>query len=287
MKLRGLDIDVLKAGAGERDAAAVVVWQKSGAGRAGAVSYERGRGPRARCARVFRIGLRSRSPADSERQLRRGFAKVLQVSRRLGLERIDVTGPDAGASGLSDEPAAKIMAQEILRFLREDTGNLKGVFFVLKSSRSLRAYQKGVLRYLGHLSQKLFESPFLMADTVIETGGGVVLVRRKNPPYGWALPGGFLDAHETLEETALREAKEETGLSVKNLRQMRTYSRPSRDPRFPSVSAVFVGQAKGKPRASSDAACAGVFEPREWRRLPLAFDHRRVLEDYLKWKESR
>lgn len=124
-------------------------------------------------------------------------------------------------------------------------------------------------------------NPVPTVDIIIETGGGVVLVRRKNPPHGWALPGGFVDYGESLEEAAVREAREETGLSVELIRQFHTYSDPGRDPRQHTITTVYVARAEGRLRAGDDARAAEVFTeetlPRE-----IAFDHRQILEDYFK-----
>ncbi|HQP91583.1 MAG TPA: NUDIX hydrolase [Candidatus Omnitrophota bacterium] len=139
--------------------------------------------------------------------------------------------------------------------------------------------------YLNHLLEVLIHGPLVTVDTIIKLKDGIVLIKRSNPPFGWALPGGFVDYGESLEEAALREAEEETGLKVKNLRQMHTYSKPGRDPRFQTVTTVFVAEAKGKPVAASDAASAGVFTPQTWKKLHLAFDHAKVLADYLKFKK--
>jgi 8-oxo-dGTP diphosphatase len=126
---------------------------------------------------------------------------------------------------------------------------------------------------------KKHKSPFLTVDVIIECGGGIVLIQRKNPPYGWALPGGFVDYGETLESAAAREAREETGLKVKLIRQFHTYSAPDRDPRHHTVSTVFVAEAEGDPAAGDDAGKAGLFS-RESLPDPIAFDHGRILEDY-------
>jgi 8-oxo-dGTP diphosphatase len=114
---------------------------------------------------------------------------------------------------------------------------------------------------------------------IIRCGGGIVLVRRKNPPHGWALPGGFVDAGETLETAAAREAEEETGLAVRLARQFHTYSDPARDPRRHTISTVFLADAEGVPRGGDDAAEARVFPPD--RLPPLVFDHARIVADYL------
>jgi len=121
--------------------------------------------------------------------------------------------------------------------------------------------------------------PLVTVDVIVRCGGGIVLVRRRHPPPGWALPGGFVELGETLEQAAVREAAEETGLAVRLLRQFHTYSDPSRDPRRHTVSTVFLGEAAGEPRGGDDAAEARVFT-RETLPQPIAFDHAAILEDY-------
>jgi len=108
---------------------------------------------------------------------------------------------------------------------------------------------------------------------------GIILIKRKNPPEGWALPGGFVDYGETLEAAAVREAKEETGLDIKLVRQFHTYSDPARDPRQHTISTVFVAEAAGEATAGDDAAETETFLA---DRLPdtIAFDHKQILEDY-------
>jgi ADP-ribose pyrophosphatase YjhB (NUDIX family) len=125
-----------------------------------------------------------------------------------------------------------------------------------------------------------YRSPGLTVDLIIEMeSGGVVLVRRKNPPLGWALPGGYVDYGESLERAAVREALEETGLRVQLKRQLHTYSDPRRDPRRHNVTVVYLAAARGQPSAGDDAGDVRVFS---WGALPdqLAFDHAVILEDY-------
>lgn len=124
------------------------------------------------------------------------------------------------------------------------------------------------------------QGPALTVDVIIELEGqGVVLIRRRNPPYGWALPGGFVEYGESLEDAARREAREETALEVALLRQLHTYSDPARDLRGHTVSTVFVARASGRPEAGDDAKTVGVFT-RETLPAEIAFDHRTILEDY-------
>ena len=123
-----------------------------------------------------------------------------------------------------------------------------------------------------------WKNPIPTVDVIIRVAGGVVLVRRKNPPLGWALPGGFVDVGETLEAAAAREALEETGLVVRLERQFHTYSDPARDPRRHTISTVFLAVADGSPRGGDDAAEARVFPVDA---LPeLVFDHAQILADY-------
>jgi 8-oxo-dGTP diphosphatase len=123
-------------------------------------------------------------------------------------------------------------------------------------------------------------------DIIIEyQDQGLVLIERQKPPYGWALPGGFVEYGESLEEAAAREAKEETGLRVRLLGQFHAYSDPQRDPRQHVITMVFVARGTGSPQAASDARSVDVFS---WDELPanLAFDHARILQDYLKVRNA-
>lgn len=126
-------------------------------------------------------------------------------------------------------------------------------------------------------------APFPTVDILIRRLKGdreaVVLVRRRNPPHGWAIPGGFIEYGESAEACAVREAEEETGLRVTLTGLLGVYSDPARDPRFHTISTVFTAEGKGEARADSDAAEIGVFAADE---LPadIAFDHRRILDDY-------
>ena len=133
------------------------------------------------------------------------------------------------------------------------------------------------------------KTPALTTDIIIElkdrSDVPIVLIRRKNPPHGWALPGGFVDIGELLEQAAVREAGEETSLRVRLKLLLGCYSSPARDPRGHTVSAVFVAEAEGEPRAQDDAAGVAIFSP-EALPSPLVFDHERILSDYLVWRQQ-
>lgn len=123
-------------------------------------------------------------------------------------------------------------------------------------------------------------NPIPTVDIIIEYEGGIVLVERRNPPPGWALPGGFIDYGESAEAAAAREAREETGLELSALRQFRVYSDPGRDPRMHTITTVFIASGEGELAAGDDARRAVVVSPES---LPdeMAFDHARIVSDYL------
>src|SRR6202521_3620949 len=124
--------------------------------------------------------------------------------------------------------------------------------------------------------------PPIAADIITEIDDKVVLIERRNFPPGWAIPGGFVDFGETVEEAAVREAREEISLEVELRALLGVYSRPDRDPRGQTVSVVYVGRGRGIPRARDDAKEIGLYAPTE-PPLPLAFDHAQILDDYLRF----
>ena len=135
------------------------------------------------------------------------------------------------------------------------------------------------------------QTPLLAADVIIRLAEGmrdgparIVLIERRNPPPGWALPGGFVDLGETVEAAAVREAREETGLEVSLRCLLGCYSAPARDPRGHTASIVYVADARGAPRARDDARQVRLVDPGA-PGVALAFDHQRILADYLHYQK--
>lgn len=132
-------------------------------------------------------------------------------------------------------------------------------------------------------------TPKLTVDIIVELsdrpGRPILLIERKYPPHGWALPGGFVDVGETLEQAAVREAAEEISLPVTLNTLLGCYSDPARDPRHHTVSAVYVAEARGEPRAADDAAAVQAFQL-DHLPTPLAFDHALILDDYRQFRHS-
>ncbi len=128
-------------------------------------------------------------------------------------------------------------------------------------------------------------NPYPTVDVVVEVDGGIVLIERNNEPRGWALPGGFVDYGEAVEDGARREVMEETGLEVELTALLGVYSAPDRDPRQHNLSVTYVGRAEGHPKGADDAARAEVFAL-DALPEPLCFDHDRILADYRRFKET-
>ena len=133
-----------------------------------------------------------------------------------------------------------------------------------------------------------FKNPIPTVDIIIELDDkGIILIKRKNPPYGWAIPGGFVDYGESLENAAMREAKEETSLDIELIKQFHTYSDPKRDKRFHTISTVYIAKANGEPKAADDAADVGIFKENNLPE-PIVFDHKEILKDYFtkRWQAT-
>ncbi|MBA4416510.1 MAG: NUDIX hydrolase [Syntrophus sp. (in: bacteria)] len=126
------------------------------------------------------------------------------------------------------------------------------------------------------------KTPLLTVDVIIQYQRGIVLIERKNYPPGWALPGGFVEIGESLEDAAKREGKEETSLDITLIEQFHAYSRPDRDPRFHTASVVFIGKGWGALKGQDDARQAQVFGEEN---LPdiIAFDHRQIIFDFFQY----
>ncbi len=216
-----------------------------------------------------------------EVKIRSSCKNSLKLAEELKLKSIAFPALGCGEGGFPYSAAAKIMAQEVFKHLRENKSNLEEVIFCLYEQEAYQAFKKNVFHYLEYMMNKLQEGPFTTVDAIIEVPGGIVLIERSNPPFGWALPGGFVDYGESLEDAVRREVKEETGLDLEDVRQFHTYSEPSRDPRFHTIGTVFIAKAKGQPQAGDDAKGARVVTINKINKLEFAFDHKQILKDYL------
>lgn len=135
------------------------------------------------------------------------------------------------------------------------------------------------------MSEGPYRNPYPTTDVIVEVEGGIVLIERAGEPKGWALPGGFIDYGESVEDGARREVLEETGLTVSLKTLLGVYSAPDRDPRQHNLSVVYVGSAEGTPAGGDDAAQARVF-PLDALPTPLCFDHAQIIEDYRRLLET-
>lgn len=234
---------------------------------------------------IHAVVMDSDSRTDEDK-IRSACANSLELAKKLKLKSIAFPALGCGVGGYPIKATAKIMAQEILKHAKYDVEPLKEVIFVLYDDETFNEFKKNAFGYLDYIQNKLSQGPFITVDIIIEVRGRVVLIERSNPPFGWAIPGGFVDYGESLEYCAKREAKEETGLNIYDLKQMHTYSKPGRDPRFHTITTVFTAKSKGKPKAGDDAKNIKVVSLEEAKKLKLAFDHAQVLEDYRKFKKK-
>jgi 8-oxo-dGTP diphosphatase len=220
----------------------------------------------------------------SEKTLRFKFRQIINSSHKNKIKSLAFSASLNPVDSFPYAIASKIAAQEVFRYLQDfDKPVLKKIVFILPPDAVFKVFKRNIIDYLGHLVEKAAQGPFITVDGIISYKKGIVLIERSNPPLGFALPGGFVDYGESIEEAVKREVKEETNLDFTDFKQFRVYSAPKRDPRFHTVSVVFAGKGKGRLQAASDAKSAKVFRLNS---LPakIAFDHRAILKDYISAK---
>ncbi len=227
-----------------------------------------------------------------EIKIRQSCANSLKLAEKLKIKSIAFPALGCGVGGFPLVGAAKIMAQEAFKHLRENESGLSKIIFCLYDDGAYQIFQKNVIGYLEYIQHKLCNGPFTTVDAIIELPAppagrdeGIILIERLNPPFGWALPGGFVDYGESLEDAVKREAKEETNMDLTEVKQFHTYSNPKRDPRFHTIGTVFIAQAKGKPQAGDDAKELKIVKYADLLKLEYAFDHKNIIEDYLEFKK--
>jgi len=212
--------------------------------------------------------------------IRRATYSALTCAQDNNISSISFCALGCGTGGVTHEVCAKIMGQEVFRYIREVKGKaLKKIEFVLFSKEAYNAFEKNIHGYIGYISKKLSEGPFLTVDGIVEYKQGIIMIERSNPPFGWALPGGFVDYGESLETSVVREIKEETNLEFKNIKLLKVCSKYGRDPRFHTVTAIYTGIGTGELLAGDDAKNAIIVTKGNLPDL-IAFDHQEIIEDY-------
>ena len=216
-----------------------------------------------------------------EIKIRNSCASAFKVADELKIKSIAFPALGCGVGGFPLKASAKIMAQEVMKHLRENKTSLKEIVFCMREKEAYEIFDKNVAGYIDYMLTKQSRGPFVAVDAIIDIDGGIVIIERSNPPFGWALPGGFVDNYESLEDAVKREMKEETSLELLDLKQFHAYSKPGRDPRFHTIGIVFTAKGKGTPKAGDDAANLKVIKLTDIDNIPFAFDHNQVLKDYL------
>lgn len=198
------------------------------------------------------------------------------------IEEFELSGLDNRYPDFPIIGAAKIVAQETLRAVKKSAQPFKTISIQVPGERTRELFRKTLEGYIQHIENDLGEEPYYTVDLIIELPEGLVLIERSNPPYGWALPGGFIDPGEEPKEAAVREAKEETNLDLDNVTEFKTYGEPGRDPRFQTVSTVFIAKGVGQPHFGDDAKGLKIIPYSELLNFKYAFDHKKIIQDYLR-----
>ena len=213
--------------------------------------------------------------------LRGAVFHALQRAKELKARSLALPALGCAEEGFPAVGTAKILTQEIMKCARDAKSTVREVVFCVYDEETFKVFDRTIRGYIDHVVRKLGFGPYVTVDIIIETLEGIVLIERSNPPYGWALPGGFVDYGESLEDAAAREAKEETNLDLVNLRQFHTYSAPGRDPRFHTIATVFIAEGRGEPRSGDDAAGLKIVRYEDLIQMDYAFDHKEIIEEYL------
>jgi ADP-ribose pyrophosphatase YjhB (NUDIX family) len=212
---------------------------------------------------------------------------MFERAHQRGINEFELSGVDNRYPDIPIVGAAKITAQETLRAVKKSGHPFKTITIQVPGDHTRALFQKTLEGYIHHIENDLGEEPYYTVDLIIEMPQGIVLIERSNPPYGWALPGGFIDPGEEPKEAAVREAKEETNLEVVQVRSFAVYGQPGRDPRFRTISTVFIATGAGEAQFGDDAKGLKIIPYPQLLNGHYAFDHHQIIKDYLAQKNPR
>lgn len=237
-------------------------------------------------ASIQRPNLSTETLVGLQDVFRERVTTILERAYERRVEDFEMSGLDNRYPEFPIVGTAKIVAQEIWKILKKDQHVFRTIKISVASSEDLELFQKTCEGYLNHIQTGLGEEPYCTVDIIIELPDGIVLIERSNPPYGWALPGGFIDAGEETNTAAVREAKEETNLDLVGVREFGVYDKPGRDPRFLTRSTVFIASGHGQAQFGDDAKGLKIIPYAQLTQLKFAFDHNQIIRDYLDQKSE-
>jgi O-acetyl-ADP-ribose deacetylase (regulator of RNase III)/ADP-ribose pyrophosphatase YjhB (NUDIX family) len=235
---------------------------------------------------VIHAATMGRDFKTDEIKIRNSCANALKEADKLKVGSVAFPALGCGVGCFPLKASAKIMAQQVWKHLREEKTKLKEIIFCLRDKEAYEIFEKNINGYLEYMFKKQQAGPFVAVDAIIDMNGSIVIIERSNPPFGWALPGGFVDNYESVEDAVRREMKEETDLELTDLKQFHVYSKPGRDSRFHTIGVVFTAKGKGTPKAGDDAAGLKIIKLDEIDKINFAFDHREIIKDYIAYKKS-
>jgi O-acetyl-ADP-ribose deacetylase (regulator of RNase III)/ADP-ribose pyrophosphatase YjhB (NUDIX family) len=239
-----------------------------------------------KCEYVIHAATMGMDFKTDEIKIRSSCKSALRTAEELKIKRIAFPALGCGVGRFPYLAAAKIMTQEFLKHAKFAGTCLEEVIFCLYSEEAYQIFNTAVTGYISHMQDTLGDGPYVTVDAIIEMPDGIIVIERHNPPFGYALPGGFVDYGESVETAVCREVKEETALDYTDIRIFGVYSDPQRDPRFHTVSTVFIGKGVGMPKSGDDAKSLEVVHWDSLLKKDYAFDHKKIISDYLGQKNK-
>jgi 8-oxo-dGTP diphosphatase len=235
--------------------------------------------------KIVRKNIKVELGFKDDQSLRKFVEIKLEQADKLKQKKLYLASSQLEKAKLPIQGIAKIMAQAILKYLRTHESAIKEISICVPDS-VYKTFKENVYDYLDYMLYKMQHAPYVTVDMIIERPDGIIMIERSNPPYGWALPGGFVDYGETLENAAIRETKEETDLKLLNPKQLGAYSNPKRDPRFHTIAVAFVAKGVGQPKSGDDAKDLKIVPYKNLLKVKYCFDHRQIVLDYLKTRNK-
>ena len=214
-----------------------------------------------------------------EHKIRASCANALKRADEIRIDSIAFCALGCGVGGFPLIASAKIMTQEVLKHVKFEKTALKEIVFCLYDDKAFEVFNLNAQGYISHIQDTLGDGPYVTVDAIIEMPEGIVLIERSNPPFGWALPGGFQEVDESLEEAGKRELYEETGIKGSALGRVGVYMQNSRTYGQVIMIGIEYKMLSKKIRVGDDATDAKFFPKKDIPGIPFT-SQKKILKDY-------